>query len=142
MIDSHVGAFESQGEDGDVATEGGFGVKGRIPYAFEYGVAHLVEHILAHGNEIVAVVGAALTGDTDGFGALGNVDVVEIMLFKELVFQNELVHAIEVGLGIGKAVGVSGEGHSGNAHGIGFKDGADGAGIHNVLAYVKATVDA
>ena len=75
-INRSVHPLNRQRCDGDITVHHGVGIQIKVLGVAEDHHSLLADHVLAHGDEFVRIVRAALTGDADLTGILGDVDVV------------------------------------------------------------------
>ena len=99
-------------------------------------------HVIFHGFKLVGVVRATLTGNAEAHRVIGNVDIVQVVLFHQMVVHNVLENLIHM---FHRTVIVrrgGGEGNGGNAQRICLENGACGAGVDHITADVQTSVDA
>ena len=90
-----VGAFDGQGRYGDVAVDGGVAVNVVIVLVAVYTVSHLSPSAVAEVDKVVRKVRSALTGEQYILCIFGDIDVEDIAVRKNIVFDDEVVNAVK-----------------------------------------------
>ena len=79
-----------------MTVEHGIGIQRVIVFVVEYHLSALLVEVVTLMNEIVEIIGTALTSNVDLLRLRRNVDVIKRIISKQVVFKNKVVDPIHL----------------------------------------------